>query len=142
MHVWDTVTFDTGAQLLARCDDAGCHVLRSVSADGIEALSTSEAWETDPTGELTRLLDILSGGRPQDLFSEYGWETALSASSSRALHVQASAQPAAENVAVNYVRVCERDGEEIAYWSSDEWAEDPQLVIGALVGALEGIARP
>ena len=35
----------------------------------------------------------------------------------------------------SYVRVCDQNGEEIAYWSCDEWAEDPQLVMGAILGA-------
>lgn len=35
----------------------------------------------------------------------------------------------------SYVRVCGPNGEEIAYWVHDEWAEDPQLVMGAILGA-------
>jgi hypothetical protein len=35
----------------------------------------------------------------------------------------------------SYVRVCGPDGREIAYWSCTEWAEDPQLVMGAILGA-------
>lgn len=35
----------------------------------------------------------------------------------------------------SYVRVCDLDGKEIAYWSSTEWVEDPELVMGAILGA-------
>jgi hypothetical protein len=35
----------------------------------------------------------------------------------------------------SYVRVCAPDGHEIAYWTYTEWAEDPQLVMGAILGA-------
>lgn len=36
----------------------------------------------------------------------------------------------------SYLRVCDRDGNEIAYWSYTEWEEAPEEVIGAVVGAL------
>lgn len=35
----------------------------------------------------------------------------------------------------SYVRICEADGSELGYWISDEWAEDPQGVMGAILGA-------
>ena len=35
----------------------------------------------------------------------------------------------------SYVRVCAPGGGEVAYWVSTEWAEDPQLVMGAILGA-------
>jgi hypothetical protein len=38
--------------------------------------------------------------------------------------------------ACDYVRVCDPLGREIVYWCSDEWAEDPQVVMGAMLGAL------
>lgn len=34
----------------------------------------------------------------------------------------------------DYVRVCDRDGEEIAYWNVDEWVEEPTEVMGAIMG--------
>jgi len=41
-----------------------------------------------------------------------------------------------EDPLLDYVRVCDPLGREIAYWSSDEWRDDPQLVMGAILGAL------
>lgn len=35
----------------------------------------------------------------------------------------------------SYVRICGPDGREFAYWSYTEWAEDPQLVMGAILGS-------
>lgn len=35
----------------------------------------------------------------------------------------------------SYVRVCDPDGREFAYWTWEEWAEDPMLVMGAIFGA-------
>lgn len=37
---------------------------------------------------------------------------------------------------LDYVRVCDPLGREVAYWVSDEWEQDPQLVMGAILGAL------
>ena len=34
----------------------------------------------------------------------------------------------------DYVRVCRPDGTELAYWDSEEWRDNPQLVIGAFLG--------
>lgn len=36
----------------------------------------------------------------------------------------------------DYVRVCDPLGREVAYWVSDEWRDDPELVMGAILGAL------
>lgn len=37
---------------------------------------------------------------------------------------------------IDYVRVCDPDGGETAYWSVDEFAGDPADVIGAMFGAM------
>lgn len=37
---------------------------------------------------------------------------------------------------VDYVRVCDPAGKEIAYWVMDELREDPADVMGAIFGAL------
>lgn len=34
-----------------------------------------------------------------------------------------------------YVRLCRPDGTEHLYWSNDEWATDPTLVMGAIINA-------
>lgn len=35
----------------------------------------------------------------------------------------------------SFVRVCDRNGNEVAYWTSDEWRESPEEVMGAILGA-------
>jgi hypothetical protein len=42
---------------------------------------------------------------------------------------------------VDYVRFIDKQGNELAYWNSDEWAEDPELVMGAIMGALQNGAE-
>ena len=39
----------------------------------------------------------------------------------------------------SYVRIrCRRTWEEIAYWDSLEWKEDPEGVMGAIMGLMKG----
>lgn len=33
------------------------------------------------------------------------------------------------------MRVCDAEGAEVGNWVADEWAEGPQLVMGAIIGA-------
>ncbi len=50
---------------------------------------------------------------------------------------------AADTKMCEYVRVCDPLGRELMYWDSAEWAQDPQLVMGAVLGALvRGNAAP
>lgn len=44
--------------------------------------------------------------------------------------------------ALDYVRVCDPLGREVAYWVDDEWHEDPSDVLGALLGALVRQHKP
>ena len=41
----------------------------------------------------------------------------------------------------SYVRICAPGGRETGYWAHTEWSEDPQLVMGAILGAA-GAANP
>lgn len=34
-----------------------------------------------------------------------------------------------------YVRICDAQGNEIVYWDQQEWADEPELVMGAIFGA-------
>ncbi len=38
-----------------------------------------------------------------------------------------------------YVRLCEADGTEYAYWDQEEWATDPALVMGAILNVAGGL---
>lgn len=62
--------------------------------------------------------------------NKYGEETVLvNVANGFRLTVPADTQ-------VDYVRICDPDGGETAYWSVDEFGEDPADVIGAMFGAL------
>ena len=34
----------------------------------------------------------------------------------------------------DYIRITDPDGYEVVYWNEDEWTEEPQLVVGAMLG--------
>lgn len=61
---------------------------------------------------------------------EFGQESMLVA------HTGFQLRYSAETEMCDYVRVCDPLGREIVYWTSAEWAEDPQVVMGAMLGAL------
>jgi hypothetical protein len=42
----------------------------------------------------------------------------------------------------NYIRILDANKIEIAYWDSVEWAEDPEVVMGAIMGALCSLLGP
>ena len=42
----------------------------------------------------------------------------------------------------SYVRVCDDDGNEIAYWVADEWREAPEEVMGAIIGCAMRPRKP
>lgn len=66
---------------------------------------------------------------------EYENEFILRTGSGRAIHAPAYPEEC------SYVRVVDHAGNEIAYWVSAEWAESPEEVMGALLGALKGGGR-
>lgn len=45
-------------------------------------------------------------------------------------------------LAGGYVRLCDPAGKELYYWSYDEWQNDPELVMGAIIMASSGLAEP
>ena len=42
----------------------------------------------------------------------------------------------ADHEGCGYVRIVDKDGNELLYWDSQEWAEDPKLVMGSILGAV------
>jgi hypothetical protein len=111
----------------------------SVHEPGLETYRTTSATiEANPDVMLTRLADALCPGRlPQEGLPaspvggetlDYGSESAITAADSGRTLRFASAPGS-----VDYLRVCDPDGREIAYWVSDEFAENET---SALLGAL------
>lgn len=64
--------------------------------------------------------------------SEYGNECVIELVSGFSIRTDSAADNPEGS---SYVRVCDREGREVAYWSCDEWAESPQEVMGAILGA-------
>lgn len=62
--------------------------------------------------------------------NRYGHENALRA------HTGFELRYDAEEDAPSYVRVCDSQGRECAYWTSQEWQDDPEVVMGAILGCL------
>jgi hypothetical protein len=63
---------------------------------------------------------------------EYGEEFVLHLDNGNTIHTDTYK---ANDAGSSYVRVCGPDGSEIAYWTWEEWQDDPQLVMGAFLGA-------
>lgn len=127
--------FSSGCTLLApdTSDNAGgAHFLAVESADGDRiAHSTFEQWQTDPEGEMTRLMDALTGGRdPNDIDVETGAPVHVARTGNCLLVMSTNADP------VDWLAVDTHDRRNLVYWVAEEWQEDPELVVGALVGSL------
>jgi hypothetical protein len=69
----------------------------------------------------------------------YGEEVVVQVVSGRTLHTGAG-EAGDSTVTGEYVRVLDTEGSEVAYWTFDEWRDDPQVVMGAIVGCLLGLA--
>lgn len=70
---------------------------------------------------------------------EYGEEYALTVTES-GCEVRTDAGPVGSPMfGCDYVRVVAPDGREIGYWHSDEWRDDPLVVMGAILGAASGV---
>jgi hypothetical protein len=66
-----------------------------------------------------------------NLDNEYGNETVIALANGREMHCPAHPEEC------DYVRITQ-GGYELAYWTSEEWAEDPKVVMGALIGCAGG----
>ena len=40
-----------------------------------------------------------------------------------------------------YVRICDKNNEELIYWSYDEWRDDPILVVGAILNVASHLQK-
>jgi len=94
--------------------------------NNITYTSNVDAWQANAAEELDKLRDAICSEKIIDDV-EYGPER-------EAVEVGGySIRFGSANLS-EYARVVNEDGEEMAYWVSDEFAEDPDLVCGALLG--------
>lgn len=131
-----TVEFENGRRLVAPSFEAnphGAHFLEAFDEAGKLVVRTNfEQLETDPEGEIDRLAAALC--TDERYSSDYDVERyAISKKTGATLCFDARCG--------SYVRICDPDEQELVYWIFDEWAEDPELVLGALVGCLLGGAE-
>lgn len=68
----------------------------------------------------------------------YGEEVVVRTDTGRELRAGAG-QPGDSTVTGEYVRILDANGVEQGYWHYDEWVDDPQVVMGAIVGCLVGL---
>jgi hypothetical protein len=112
---------------------SGSHVYEEVQATSpADAVSRFRSAHSGPLQD--RLLGLFeSKPVPQDGDrADYGPEAVLRLDSG----VTVCTEPYSANLGgVSYVRVCDEDGQEIGYWDHAEWRDDPQGVMGAIVGA-------
>ena len=65
---------------------------------------------------------------------DYGIETAISIDNGATLRCESEDQ---NPMGTSYVRVVNSEGEEVAYWNSDEWKAEPEFVMGAIMGCIK-----
>lgn len=66
-----------------------------------------------------------------NLDNEYGDETVIALANGREMRCPAYPEEC------DYVRITQ-NGYELAYWTNEEWAEDPKVVMGAIMGTARG----
>lgn len=131
---WTTLTCGNGQTLRTNSYDgyeAGCRFVAVLDADGAQlGWWPSEAW-ADPdrsTAVMSALWTSASGGGTV-LDAEYGVELVVPLAGG-----EIRADPAG-----SYVRLLDATGAEVdggsAYWTVEEWLADPELVMGAVLGA-------
>lgn len=97
-------------------------------------------------GELAELQSLAGSIDPEDVelleaagVPEHPWETSEQWGTEVVIRTENGMQLRADGedeTGTSYVRVCDANGEEIAYWNRDEWQEEPEFVMGAIIGAL------
>lgn len=98
------------------------------SRDGLEI--TFHYLRYDGCGEVAGLLAVI--GQLLEPAGGYGDECVIRLANGNTIRTDSYS---AHEAGSSYVRVCGPDEREVAYWSCDEWREDPELVMGAILGA-------
>lgn len=114
---------------------AGIELKHGKALDALAAMCGQLDWNSfakslDPSVLDSQLRDFELSHMENSGDDDFGPEAMLVA------HTGFQLRYSAETEMCEYVRVCDPLGRELMYWNSDEWAEDPQLVMGAILGAL------
>lgn len=113
----------------------GMEVSLGQAIDAIADLQGFENWDTLSAALSTEALDAELDEFERKHLEDakhltYGNEVALRA------HTGFELRYAADTAVCDYVRTVDPLGREIAYWTADEWEEDPEVVMGAILGSL------
>ena len=136
MHINNTQTAKKTARALEKfLDKCGMELSHGKALDALSVLAGYKDWNSlayalSPEGIDAQLHDFEQNHIEGSQDVDYGAEYALVA------HTGFELRYNAEGDLVDYVRVCDPAGRELCYWNSDEWMEDPQVVMGAILGAL------
>lgn len=138
LHIFNARNAKTTARVLERfMERLGFDLKHGQALDALAVMAGAGNWSALANGELSEaavnrhLLDVELRHVEENRDNSYGQECALVAHTGFELRYSASAD---ENL--TYVRVCDPLGREVGYWVDDEWKEDPQIVMGAILGAL------
>lgn len=83
------------------------------------------------TQQRNTITSALSNASNGDSESDYGPECVIPLANGRTMNTPAYP------LDCEYVRIVQ-DGREVAYWDQAEWASDPAIVMGAIMGAANG----
>lgn len=113
----------------------GCHFLAVMDTGGEQLMHTTfEQWETAPEREIRRFARAATKGSIGD---ELGYGPELTCVLAEHPGIELRIEPDGDYVrVVDLDRDPEDDDQELVYWACDEFADDPELVAGALLGAL------
>lgn len=114
---------------------AGDYV-RLCYADGSQRSRWEAAqWEQDPAGVMAAIMVAAANSELALINKEVVVQMADGSTLRSGAYESRCGGPAAGE----YVRLCEVDGDECAYWDSSEWAADPALVMGAIINSASGL---
>jgi hypothetical protein len=114
---------------------AGTAVSHGQALDALSVMSGFQSWNAMSNAlseeSITRALLALERKHlAENADTSYGPECAI------ATHTGFCLCYSAEEQTPSYVRVIDPLGREVAYWSAEEWQEAPELVMGAILGAV------
>ena len=101
---------------------------------GFKDYASATYW-LSPEGAQASMLDVERAHARGAGAGSYENEFILPTASGRSIHAPAYPDEC------TYVRVVDQAGNELMYWDSAEWAESPEEVMGAILGALKGTGR-
>ena len=121
------IRFDAAATILSILRDRQSGRAHD-EPEGYQHYTAADA-EADATGFDPGAADLA------DIGADYGDECVIELASGRTIRTDSYADSPEGST---YVRICDQDGTEAAYWTSDEWREEPGEVMGAILGAAKG----